>query len=345
MKESSLCFSCTNELHTDSVTLWDGHQYCRPCVETASPRLYELAANGKAFEETLTRDEVSVALFVRSFARSYLAYLGVLLFLPLGLLTLIHQEALVGLLAAMFFFGGGGILNMTIWASVNISAVRDSLPRTISVQGGTLKVKTPLKEENFRLTTCSWYPSHGGIDDPSFYSGQRRCIAIRISAEDQISCGYTDEMRAQWSALLTLTKTSLEPLPGWWRILHAAGLGTCIGAPIGVVLGLLVTRMTGNELWPFALGGMGSIQGALAAAIYSNCTDLDPEIARGRLNPILVGVQFSLIGGGCGAIGALPGALIFGTLSSLLGLVLVWACRAKIRRERSYTASSRHDLE
>lgn len=285
-------------------------------------------------------------------ARHYVSFLGkwylvavMLIFgLPFGLLFLAGGADIWALVFVLAFFGGGGMIFLSLQSILGVVVLRSRLPRKVAVEDGQLLIATPKDEKSVPITDCKWHFGSTAADQPCMFTNLRRSVVIQ-TPESQIAIGHDHEMLDHWRAFLSLTRIPDNPPSGCLRLIASAGAGMIVGIVAGCALGYVVSMVTNNNMWTAALGFMGVIEGAVVALIYETCTSEGAMAARKRLHPALVGLAFFVIGMKCGVIGGLPGAFICGSINSVFGVLVAWFCRAKIQAtemERELANQLRH---
>jgi len=249
--------------------------------------------------------------------------------LPFGLLFLAGKADIWGLVFVLAFFGGGGMIFLSLQSVLGVVVLRSRLPRKLAIEDGQLIVATPKNHNNVPITDCKWYFGSTAADQPYMFTGLRRGVVIK-TPESQIAIGHNHEMLDHWRAFLSLTRIPHDPPRGCLRLIAIAGAGMIVGIVAGCVIGYIVSMITNNNMWTSALGFMGVIEGGVVALIYGTCTSEGAAATRKRLHPALVGLVFFAIGTRFGAIAGLRGALICGSINAMFGALVAWFCRAKI---------------
>ena len=329
MDELARCPYCSHPVSGEPVTLWDGRTYCRQCIEEVSPALYDFAAGGGELYDILDRDDVRWGHFMSLLGKWYLGLVMLLFGLPFSLAILAGKGDIWALVFVLVFFGGGGMILLSLQALIGVRVHRSRLPRRITLQNGQLVISAPKGEKNVTITDCRWFFGGTSVDQPSMFTQLRRSVVIQ-TPEEQIACGYCEDMLPHWHAFLSLARIPERPHHGCLRLIGIAGVGMILGLPIGIGIGFLVSAITKNHVWPATLGFMGLIEGATVALMYAGCTSEGAVAARKRFHPALAGIVFSAIGMKFGFIAGLPGAITCGSINGLFGVLIGWFCRAKI---------------
>jgi hypothetical protein len=212
------CHKCGSPLTTDErIHLWDGHDYCRTCVETKSPRLARYAAEPPVLEETMPHSPWRIVWqnFVFYWA-SAMALFGTIAFFA-GLENGGIRGGLQGLLVVQLW-----ILPVIVTFSFGI-AVSFSLSRpTFTVREGEITVRTGCHwSTTCRLTDAAWF--RGRSMQTNFLGryllpgGPRVLIVLPRGdeREDRLApVGFSEFTRDVWTAFLTLAdiphQTALE---------------------------------------------------------------------------------------------------------------------------------------
>ena len=338
MNELTHCPYCSYPVSGESVTLWDARTYCRKCVEEVSPALYDFATTGGQLHDSLDRNDIGAHHYISFIGKWYLVAVMLIFGLPFGLLFLAGKADVLGLVFVLAFFGGGGMIFLSLQSLLGVVVLRSRLPRKLAVENGQLIIATPKDEKSVPITDCKWYFGSTATDQPCMFTRLRRGVVIQ-TPESQIGVGHDHDMLEHWRAFLSLTRISENPPRGCLRLIGIAGTGMILGLLVGSGIGYIVSIITNNNVWTPALGFMGVIEGAAVALIYASCTSDGAVAARKRLHPALVGLAFFVIGIKFGVIGGLPGALVCGTINSVFGALVAWFCRATIN-----AAEMEHEL-
>ena len=323
------CPYCSYPVSGEPVTLWDARTYCRKCVEEVSPELYDFATKGGRLHDSLDRKNIRARHYISFIGKGYLVGLMLIVGFPFGLLFLAGKFDIWGVVFVLAFFGGGGIIFLSLQSLLGAVVIRSRLPRKVVVRDGQLIIATPKELKTVPITDCKWFFGSTVVDQPCMFTRLRRGVVIQ-TPEAQIGVGHEHEMLEHWRAFLVLARIAENPPQGCLRLIGIAGGGMTLGLLIGSSIGYIISIITNNNVWTPALGFMGAIEGAAVALTYATCTSEAAVAARSRLHPALVGLAFFVIGIKIGAIGGWPAALVCGTVNSLLGLLVAWCCRAKI---------------
>ena len=327
--EREYCPYCSQPAAADAVALWDSRTYCRKCIEGVSPELAEFAASGSPLEDTVRPQDVRAVHYITLLGKYYLAFVGIVFGIPLGLVAIWKGEFLP-LVFVLAFFGGGGFLFVTLQAAIGVFIFRRRLPRTVCVRDGELQIVTSKEKKSAKLVDCKWQLGNAQWDQLCLFTGLRRGIVIQ-TPEVKVACGHNPEHLKYWQAFFTLARIPQIPQGGCLRLIGSAGLGMVLGLVIGAGIGELVAVLTKQPQWRIALGFLGLLEGAAIALLYTTCTSEGFVAARKRLHPATLALAFLALGMQFGFVGGLPGALLCGFLNALVGAVVGSLCRLKIR--------------
>jgi ABC-type multidrug transport system fused ATPase/permease subunit len=309
--------------------LWDGREYCRKCVEGVSTDLFAFAVSGSRLEETLNRGDVTAIHFLWNIGRWCLIGIVVVFSVPLTLALLAGDASVWSILFFLGFLVAFGAVFLSLQAVLGAFIHRRSLPRTLSLDDGELRIVTPKVEKRIKISDCKWYSGSTAADQACMFTRLRRGVIIQ-TPEEQIAVGHAAGMRDHWQHFLALARIKQNPPRGCLRLLMIAILGMAVGIILGSGIGAAVAWLTKNPIWQFTLGFMGVIEGAAVALIYITCTSEGAEAARKRLHPGLLALVFFVLGVKFGILGGLPGALVCGAFNSVFGAILGWFCRKRI---------------
>jgi hypothetical protein len=256
------CRYCGRALSGEApVRLWDGHDYCRPCVDGACPGLAEHAAQSDLLEETLPHSPLVVAgkLFALG-GGAGMAFFGTFLVLAGW-----QDSGLVGglqglLLAALL------VLPM-IGLCAGVSALRFAHRRpSVSVTNGHLEVRTgDVWSARYPLSECQWFfgdSKRMNLLEKVMPPGGPAMLIVLPREQggmyDKLAAvGFSEASRRRWAAFLTLARltrrTAWEKRLPLWRkaanvlavavLMPAAFAGCCL---FGVLLGQVVADLSGD---------------------------------------------------------------------------------------------------
>ena len=130
---------------------------------------------------------------------------------------------------------------------------RRSLPRTISLADGELRIVTPKEEKRIKIADCKWYSGSTAADQTCMFTGLRRGVVIQ-TPEEQIAVGHAAGMLPHWQHFLTLARLKQNPPRGCLRLLVIAILGMAAGIILGLGIGVVVVWLnkeskSGNLQW------------------------------------------------------------------------------------------------
>lgn len=316
------------------MTLWDARTYCRKCVEEVSPDLYDLVTSGGQLHDTLDRSDIRAIRYFLSIGKWYLVLLMLVFVLPAGLLVLGGKVEIVVLVFILAFFGGGGMVFLSLAALLKARAFRSQLPRTVTVQNGQLIIHTPDEQESVPLTDCKWRFGSTAVDEVCLFTRLRRGVVIQ-TLEEQIACGHSRDMLSHWRAFLLLARIPENPPLGCLRLIGVAGTGMIVGLVAGTGIGYAVSMITSNNAWTATLGFMGVLEGAVVALAYASCTSEGAFASRARLHPINVGSAFLVVGVMFGRGAGLTGIVVCGGINAIFGVLVALFCQAKINAAKS----------
>lgn len=326
--------------------LWDGRAYCQPCVQNASPELYELAVSGGRLEETLTRDDLKFTPFMLRLAPwvfgLFLTVFGVpiisgVLFFGGDILATISGLSCFGVVICFVFVGQS---YARLWA-----ARMKHTPRTVAIEDGELTVVSPQSDHaKAPLQESRWYYGSPLADEPAAFTSMRKSVVFETPA-GSIACGHTPEKCSQWKAFMELSRIPQSPPVGclWLLLLGVAGLAGGIGVAVGIAY--IAVAITGDSGW-YLLIMLGIIQGPLMAITYPTCPQMHFDYARKVLHPVVVAlplaaVAFFICGGiGQSYVAGLVGALVNGSL----GALFAWLCLVRIKAAHEKERESRSHL-
>jgi len=203
------CHACDATLGPESaVSLWDGRDYCRSCVEAACPGLAKYAASHKTLQET---EEWTPAADIWWNFKVWVVVLllgGALV----AAITVSDPEIDASVPGALVVFACicvlGEIMFILCWLWLG-----RGLRETASVKGGHLTITAPhwRKPLKSSLTECRWSIGKapiGGLGAPP--KGPRLVLQFPdralwlFSVKHRSTFGSTPEMLGVWSGFLTL---------------------------------------------------------------------------------------------------------------------------------------------
>ena len=211
MTADSTCGKCGRPLKSSqAIRLWDGKDYCRPCVDDACPKLAEYARSHETLEDTIPYD-----------ARGVLIGCVIIYGLVVGIFALF--AASIGAVPVGDAIAGALCLT-SLAALIQVPLIFWTAKRrrpTVRVQDGVIAVsrsRFPLKswrDYPFPLYDCSWKLGSLGYDTwlapvPTLLF--RRVVIVILpyrelgflSIREKVACGWDPQMRDLWVGFLTL---------------------------------------------------------------------------------------------------------------------------------------------
>jgi hypothetical protein len=214
MNTETLCKKCSQPLAAGaSVHLWDGGDYCRPCVDKACPNLADYAIAHNVLEETIPYDRKAAS---RQLLRVYVVIWAV--FCTLGAVAgLVMGDITTAIVLPLFF-----VLCAALAGAIQIPAllwIAKGAAQRVSVRDGNVTVCRPNRRRlapwTFPLNNCRWYL--GRLRHDTFLRGTlpRNAPTIILVypvhwrrfqlCRYKTACGFSEEMRQLWQAFLRLT--------------------------------------------------------------------------------------------------------------------------------------------
>lgn len=179
----------------DALRLWDGHTYCRRCVEEHSALLARSAADrGRLCDNLTLKDSVLWWQF------------PVCCVIAFGLVLTFAYFLMRPVFAEMLLLAGGfGSVMFPIYLAMTAIA----RPQLIEIGGGKVFYKTPLLQQTYKLSECTW-DLDGRMEDSAWYPLSRllsRTDAIVLRAGSRwnqvvVFCCVDGATRELWSAFL-----------------------------------------------------------------------------------------------------------------------------------------------
>ena len=145
-----------------TLTLWDGRHYCRACVNTHSPVLWDYAlAHGSL------REEPSPRLRLLHSVRKAIPPGAVVLLM--AIITVLHVSRPPGTTSASgqslaLLFPWGVLLGAVLWALYRVIASWGDLPPAVTLHEGVLTCEEGRRSWVLHLSECSWRrPEPSGV--------------------------------------------------------------------------------------------------------------------------------------------------------------------------------------
>ncbi|MCH8045827.1 MAG: hypothetical protein IID44_19115 [Planctomycetes bacterium] len=313
------CYKCSEPISGVPVPLWDGHDYCEQCVGDADPELVAYARSHDVIAETLERHLVRftkilvfVVLFVLAVTMLCLVPTGwlfvVLDWLPLMLTAtcVVAFSAILSTVMFLFFWSEG-------------VSHRESFPRTVSVQGGQVAVKSHETVESCPLSECRWYEGNSQEDQINWYLPKRQAILFDTPI-GIFAIGWTAEAYGFWKAFLTVAQIPHIARPGnlWFRLFLGTMLGSVIGAAVGAACGAAGLILSGDTQWMFVFTVLGAFNGLSVGGLYASWLIVPFYMIR-DLKPIWFSSTFCFIGFTIARVLGLEIAIAVGIGNAILG--------------------------
>ncbi|QDT42187.1 hypothetical protein Pan241w_22680 [Gimesia alba] len=344
MTQRACCPYCGERVSDKAVRLWDGRRYCRSCIKSVSPELYEFARNGGQLVDVVKASDVRSLLYLINFGKLLLVFTFLFCFLFWGLLTLIgvgKEEDPISPWTLFAFFGGGGLI-LVLLKSLILKIIKHfHLPRILKFKKGELIVRYGKKQKRFPLEKCKWYVGTTTLCDLiCLYTGLRQGIVFQ-TPDGFFSCGHSPETLKHWYAFLRLMRMPRLPVPRSVFYIPYGSLGMVVGTLVGFGLGHIVAMMTGQERWIPGCLLLGAFEGGLIASMYVYYSHYACQNAYQRFQPAIWGLLFFIMGATTGFIGGNPAALFTGSLNGMIGAVVAWYLLA----QRSELSSEEKEKE
>lgn len=223
MAQNTQCRICSRDVVADfSVRLWDGHWYCRDCMQAVSPTLYDYAIAHEQLEESapfhnsaVWRNVLRLEAWIVFSVMSFFAVFG---FYQSGLMGVI-----VGILITLFVTAVQAAIQlpMFVWLT------KFKMPTTI-VANGQIHVYRGACKKRLQYTAplqhFQWRIGHSRQDTElrnTFVPKQPVVLLLlprsrwTILGKERIACGWTQEMQLIWRAFLSLAGVSqISPSSG-----------------------------------------------------------------------------------------------------------------------------------
>ena len=340
MNELTTCPYCSEPVADETVMLWDDRVYCRDCVEAVSPEFFQLVIDGGRLMDVTEKSDVRAIHYIINFGKIYLIGVMLLFVLPMVLAALVGWADFKLALSGFIFFGGFGIVWITLKSLIGIWLVRAYLPRIVTVQSGHLVLKRAHKTKKIPLAECAWHFGSTFEDPDCLITGLRQGIII-LTPLKRIACGHSPEMLDHWFAFLKLARIPRVSPPQNLRIFVFISFWIVFVLFLGGVLGYILWIITNQKLI-LLIFFLSSLLWVLMVFFYGTIKydnfDYSKKMSIQVFRPAISGgiiFPFGLFFGGM-AYG-LEGALICACITSLIGEASSWFCRYRMRaNEREF---------
>lgn len=198
------CRRCGSRLHGRNWTLlWDGHSYCKECIDRAHPELFERAIADHEIVESMPRFR---AYMFRWFVVTGFGTLFLIVLL-VGLVTG-KSDAAFWQASGAFVFGVGGFVTLFMaLAALGQPQIK------VKVFDGELTVQVGYASNSFPLNECKW--QWGSLSQMrNLIAPDKTAVLIRLPGgygrhkSRHAAVGFTDESREIWQAFLKLADVS-----------------------------------------------------------------------------------------------------------------------------------------
>ncbi|WP_299460967.1 hypothetical protein [uncultured Gimesia sp.] len=334
----AVCPSCKEPILGEAVRLWNGRRFCRSCVESVSPELFEFARSGGQLVDVVQVSDVRSLLFLVNFGKMFLVFTFLFCFLFWGLLALIgigNEEDLLSPWTLFAVFGGGGLILILLKSLILNLIKRFHFPRMISFKTGHLIVRYASQQKHFPLEKCKWYVGSTILSDLICLSTDLRQGIVFQTPEGLFACGHSPETLKHWYAFLILARIPHVPAPRSLLYIPYGSLGMVVGTLAGFGIGHVVAMITSQERWIPGFVLLGEFEGAIIASMYVYYSRYSSRNAYQRFQPVIWGLLFFVFGAITGLIEGESGALVVGSLNGVIGAIVAWYCCTQISDLRS----------
>ena len=258
---------------------------------------------------------------------------------PAWLLVVADSVTLIGAVTTVMAISAIFLTWMLLVFWSNGVSHRESFPRTVSVQGGQVAVKSHETVESCPLSECRWYQGNSQEDKINWYLPKRQAILLDTPI-GIYAIGWTAEAYGSWKAFLIVAQIPQTARPGnlWFRLFFGTMLGSIIGGVVGAACGTAGLILSGDTLWMFVFSVLGAFDGLVVGGLYASWLIVPLYMIR-DLKPIWMSSTFFLIGFAFAKVTLVRFeiALAFGICNAILGWLFL---RDILRR---YHESSRGD--
>ncbi len=326
MNQRAVCPYCGERVAEEAVRLWDGRTYCRSCVEVVSPELYQFAIEGGELVDVLDESDVSIKNFFEGAGYKTLIVMFFIFMLPFVLMSMGDQDnGKFNVLIGFCLFWSGLLVGWSILKGL-LRMTRRSLPRTVSVAQGELRITTLRNVEVFPLEECHWKYGWTMYDPHAKFAGLMKAIMIE-TAESRFSCGYSIRMRKYWRAFLLLGGIRHKSYRFYLRTLLITVAGLLGGLLLGYCAGDIVARATNEVRWRGLLSFLGLFDCGGIAFNYAYYTGYGRTAAHQRMSPLIWGSIYFIGGLKIFFIGGLEMKLLASSLNAVAGALVAWSFR------------------
>lgn len=188
------------------VPLWDEHPYCRDCVESACPGLFEFARGHSSLEERV--DTATLGSLRQPLTWWVRKAIKPALIVAVGIVLMVTGDKLVGIVACLLGVISGVIWSRLLWKSRHQVRPDASEPLRVSARNGGVEIHRGDRQlVNAPLTEWRWWHVAGGTKSLSRRAPIERLVLLEAPksvVDAQYVCGSTPEMRERWIGFLKL---------------------------------------------------------------------------------------------------------------------------------------------
>jgi hypothetical protein len=253
-------------LSYETVQLWDGKHYDASRLETLCPGVVEYAIRHPVLTERLEiadlearrrQKPVDFRTAVLLFSLLVIAVAGGCLISGVPAAEIVPVVICVAVVSLVLLFAAGA------------SRFRgETLPRTITVDGGIVTVETLQERQTFPLAECSWFI--GKLNDEKALAdslAKGPAVILVPRGSPQLACGIEHESRERWKAFLEVASVR--------RVLRIGFVGGCSLT----LLGLALTILAGLAGWYTTAFLVDGLRGLIAVAVAEKLPPLAATIA------------------------------------------------------------------
>jgi hypothetical protein len=238
----------------ESIQLWDGKNYDASRLEASCPGIVEYARQHDVLAERLEIDDLTARQRQKpvKFRTAIVAFS--LLIVVLAIACLVSGVPISAIVPVVICVS---VVSLILLFATGVSRFRgQTLPRTITVDGGFVTVETPQERQTFPLADCSWFIGKLS-DDRALADSLAKGPAVIIIPRErpQFACGIEEESRKRWKAFLEAA--------GVCRVLRVESVGGCILT----LFGLALTILAGVAGWHITAFLVDGLRGLIAVAV------------------------------------------------------------------------------
>jgi hypothetical protein len=271
--------------------------------------------------DAITKNDVSARQYILYMGKVLLIGISIIFGIPAILLVVLADESPWGIAFVYAFFGGGGLVFISLQAIIGVRAVREQLPRVISVESNLFKISSGDEREEVSLLDCEWSVGSTQYDPICWFTEFRHGTTIELPG-GFVACGFNPESFEIWRAFLTLARVPFRKRMHWIQVAILGIFSVVVGGFLGWSVGVIAAKLMQNPDWQVYGTILGIIEIPAVVYLFFNSGSAGAKATRYRIQPLQVAFAFFAVGFIAGSPGGWALRVVVGIVNGLLGLLV-----------------------